>query len=273
MARKTPEKIVYYTDPIHDDFAGTNIQKKTVDKHFRWIHKSKLWRACSTVLYYGIAFPLVWFYERVILQIKFVNKKGLKKLRKTPYFLYGNHIGFIDAFTPNLLSVPRANKIVVSPDTVSIKGLRNVVQMLGALPIPCDVGGMRKFMKAVEHYHKKYNITIYPEAHIWPYYTGVRPFSDVSFSYPVKLGAPTVAFFTAFSKPKGFLSCFRKANITVYVSDPLYPDEGLTGNAAKKNLRDKVYAFMLDKAQYSDYEVIRYLYQPQEEGNIQTTNP
>ena len=268
MQRKIPEKTVYYTDPLNDDFAGTNIQKKTVDKNFRWIHTSRLWRACSFVLYYGIAFPLVWFYERVILQMKFVNKKALKALKDTPYFLYGNHIGAIDAFTPNLLSVPRANKIIVSADTVSINGLKNIVQMLGALPVPQDVGGMKNFLKAVGHYHKKYNITIYPEAHIWPYYTGVRPFADTSFSYPVKYNAPTVAFFTAFTKPKGFLSCFRKANITVYVSDPIYPDEGLTGSAAKKNLRDKVYAFMLEQSKHSDYEVIRYVYQPQEEGDI-----
>ncbi len=273
MKRKVPEKIVYYSDDLHDDFAGMDIQKKTVDKSFTFIHTSFLWRICSFFLYYCIAFPIVWFYERVLLQIKFVNKKALKGLKKTPYFLYGNHIGVIDAFTPNLLSVPRANKIVVSPETVSIKGLKNVTQMLGALPIPCDVGGMKKFIKAVEHYHKSYNVTIYPEAHIWPYYTGVRAFPDTSFAYPVKLGAPTVAFFTAFSKPKGFLSWFRKANVTVYVSDPLYPDEGLTGNAAKKNLRDKVYAFMQEKSKYSDYEVIRYVYQPQDTPVSSTKNP
>ena len=266
-------EIIYYTDELNDEFSKAKITPRKIDESYVYCHDSLFKRITHFFWYRIIAAPLAFVYVKRKFAHKVVGAEKLEECRKTGYFLYGNHIGFIDAFTPNLLSVPRANKIVVSPDTVSIKGLKNVVQMLGALPIPCDVGGMRKFMKAVEHYHKKYNITIYPEAHIWPYYTGVRPFSDVSFSYPVKLGAPTVAFFTAFSKPKGFLSCFRKANITVYVSDPLYPDEGLTGNAAKKNLRDKVYAFMLDKAQYSDYEVIRYLYQPQEEGNIQTTNP
>jgi hypothetical protein len=55
------------------------------------------------------------------------------------------------------------------------------------------------------------------------------------------------------------LSCFRKANVTVYVSDPIYPDEGLTGKQAQINLREKVYAFLLEKSAFSDYAVVEYV--------------
>lgn len=157
------------------------------------------------------------------------------------------------------MSLPRRNKIIVSTDTVSIKGLKNVVQMLGAMPVPSDIGAMKNFIKAVDFYHKKCNITIYPEAHIWPYYTGVRNFSDASFNYPVKHNAPLFAFFTAYTKPKGFLSFLRKANVTVHISDALFPDDNLTGAAARKNLRDKVYGFMVEKSELSDYQVIQYV--------------
>ena len=258
------KKTIYYTDSINDDFAGMNINKKTVDKNFKYIH-GKIWHAISFVLYYLIAYPVVWLFERVILRVKFVNKKAVKKLRKTPYFMYGNHTGIIDAYTPNLISCPRANKIIVGPETVSIKGLVNLTQMLGAFPIPSGLGGMKNFMNGLTHYHKKYNFTIYPEAHIWPYYTGVRPFLDTSFSYPVKFNSPVIAFFTAYTKPKGFLSFLRKANVTVYVSDPIYPDQNLSFQEAKKDLRDKVYNFMLEKSAFSDYAVINYVKKEEEE--------
>ena len=259
MQKEDNKRVVYYDDDLSDDFAGTHINQCTIDETFPYVHKNIFWKIGSFIAYYLIAFPLVWFFERVILRMRFINKKAVRQCKDTPYFLYGNHTGWWDAFTPNLISVPRRNRILVSPDTVSIKGLRSIVQMLGAIPLPTGLRGMKRFSQAVDFYHQSCNITIYPEAHIWPYYTGVRPFSDASFTYPVKHKCPVFAFFTAYTKPKGFLSLFRKANMTVYVSDPIYPDEGLNDREARANLRDKVYAFMLEKSKYSDYEAIKYI--------------
>lgn len=252
------EKVFYYSDEAHDDFAGLNIKTKRVDGSFKFIHKNPLWRLCSFLVYYFVAVPIVLLYVKLFLRVKFVNKKAVKKC-KQKYFLYGNHTGIIDAFIPNIISLPKRNKIFVSPDTVSIKGIKTLVQMLGALPVPTDIRGMKKFLKAVEYYHKNNNITIYPEAHIWPYYTGVRAFSDSSFAYAVKYNAPVFAFFTAFAKPKGFLSKFRKANVTVFVSDAFYPDLSLPFSEAKKRLRDEVYNFMVEKSAFSTYEVYKYI--------------
>lgn len=259
MQKKAPCKTVYYTDELNDDFAGTNIKKQVVDGNFKYVRKNPLWKACSFFVYYVIAVPVVWFIEKVIFRVRFVNKKAVKKYRKTPYFLYGNHTGFIDAFTPNLISFPRRNRIIVSSDTVSIKGIKNLTQMLGAVPVPTGASGMKNFLKAIETHHKKCNITVFPEAHIWPYYTGVRSFTDTSFSYPAKYFAPTFAFFTAYTPPKGFLAPFRKTNVTVYISDAIFPDEGLPLKERKKNVRDKVYAFMLEKSKLSTYKVIDYV--------------
>ncbi len=253
------KKKIYYTDEINEDYALLKIDTKKVDGSYKYEHGNAFWKLGAFILYYIVAIPLVWLFEKIVLGVRFVNKGAVKKL-KNGCFLYGNHVGFYDAFTPNLISVPRRNMILVGPDTVSIKGLRTVVEMLGAVPIPTGFSGMKSFLKAVEGHHiKGRNITVYPEAHIWPYFTGVRNFSDRSFSYPVKLGAPVVAFFTAYSKPKGIFSFLRKANVTVYVSEPFYADDNLTDKENQKMLRDKVYNFMLEKSGYSDYSVIEYI--------------
>lgn len=256
---KKQPKIIYYENELTDDFAGTKIKTKTIDAKFKFVHKNPIWKFFSFLIYYIVAIPIVWVYEKVFLQVKFTNKKAVKKLKGKTYFMYGNHTGFIDAFTPNLISFPKRNRIVVSEDTVSIKGLKNIVQMLGALPVPSGSSGMKQYLRAVKHYNKTCNITIYPEAHIWPYYTGVRNFKDSSFAYPIESNSPVVAFFTAYSEPKGFLKFLRKANVQVFVSDPIYPDITKPRKEAQKELRDKVFEFMKDCSQnYSKYSVIEY---------------
>ena len=161
MKKEKNKRVVYYSDEANDDFMGTDIKARNIDASFKFVHKNVIWRALSFILYYFVAVPLVAIYERVILRVRFVNKRAVRALRHTPYFLYGNHTGYIDAFTPNMISFPKRNMIVTSPDAVSIKGLRNIVQMLGAIPTPNGMGGMKNFARAVEH-HKRANITVYP---------------------------------------------------------------------------------------------------------------
>ena len=262
-------KIIYYEDELNDDFAGTKISANVIDSSFKYTHKGKVWTFFSSVVYYLFVVPIVWFYIKFLLRVKFVNKKALKpfKKKRIRYYIFGNHTSFAaDAFSPNLLSLPTRNKILVSPDTVSIKGIKTLIQMLGAVPVPSGKDGIRDLLRAVDYYHTRYNITIYPEAHIWPYFTGVRNFKDTSFLYPVRHNAPVFAVFTAYSKPKGFLACFRKANFTTYISDPIYPDAEKTKKEAQKELRDKVYNFMKECSEkYSTYKVIDYQPAPKKE--------
>jgi len=266
--KKNNKKIVYYSDPLNDDFAGTNIKTKQIDANYKYIHKNIFWRFFSRITYF-LVIPIVWFIEKAFYKIKFQNKKALKKL-KGGCFLYGNHTAVFDAYTPCVLSGwLKVNRTLTNPDAVSIKGIKTFVEWLGAMPIASDVATTRKMVKAIEYYHKKgNNITIYPEAHIWPYYTGVRPFKDSSFYYPVKLNAPVFAFFTAYSKPTGLFKKCKKANITVYVSEPFYPDSTKPTKQAQKELRDRVYDYMCEMSQkYSTHNVIDYIYKEKEENN------
>ncbi len=259
--RTIPEKVVYYKDPINDDFAGTDISCTRVDEDFRYIHKNPLWRAFAFLIFYLFVVPIVWFYERVFCRVRYVNRKALKKVRKQKCFFYGNHTHLLDVFTSGLLVLPRRAKVVANPDAVSVKGIKNLTQMLGAFPLPTTQRGMFEFMKAMDYYHDKFHVIIYPEAHVWPFYTGIRPYTKAAFRYPIKYNAPVIAFVTVYTSPKGLFSRFRKANQTIYVSDPIYPETEIPSKDAQQNLRDKVYAFMLEKSKLSTYKVIEYIQQ------------
>ena len=258
---KKEKKVIYYSDPLHDDFAGTNIKTVDVGSDFVYIH-GRFWRFCSTVLYY-IVLPIVSFLEFCFSGVRIVGRKNARRI-KGGFFMYGNHTSFFDAYAPAVMVGPKRAHVIASADSVSIRGLGTVVQMLGGIPIPNSFGGMKNFVDALEYYYRKGRmIAVYPEAHIWPYYTGVRPFESTSFRYPVKFNSPVIACFTAYSQPRGLSKLYRKSKKTIYVSEPIYPDTSLPLKDAQQKLRDEVYEYMKKISEkYSTNSLIEYVYVP-----------
>lgn len=255
------EKTLYYTDPENDDFAPVALEPKPLKANFPFVIKNPFWCAAEFVFYRIIATPLIWIISKAGFGLRIKNRRALKKLRGTGYYMYGNHTqDMMDAYSPTLVNFPRFTHIAVSPQTVASPALRIPVQLLGGIPVPRDAAGLRAFMKALSYrVSQKRVVTVYPEAHIWPWYTGIRPFSDKSFMYPVKDNVPVVACVTTYRKRR----IFKKLPplMTVTVSDPFYPDRSLDDRRARKKLRDQVYDFMCSISSspdnYAYYEYVR----------------
>ena len=142
-------KVLYYSDPLNDDFAGTKIQTNHVGKDFCYIHRSFLWKILSLFLYYCVALPLVWLTAKLYLGLKIENRGILRDLRHTGYYLYGNHTRILDAFVPPLVAFPKRSYFIAGPDAVSIPGIRNLVMLLGALPIPTELHALDHFNSCI----------------------------------------------------------------------------------------------------------------------------
>lgn len=253
-------KVIYYSDELNDDFAGTSITAREIDGDYEYIKKSFPWRAAAFVLYRIIATPVAWLLCRVLCGMKIKNRRVLRKLRGSGFFMYGNHTnGMADAFTPTLAAFPRRAHIITSADAVSLGGLGAIVAMLGALPVPGNIAATRNFRDAIEElYGRGCVIAVYPEAHIWPYYTGVRPFPATSFQYPVRLNAPCVAFAATYRQRR----VFRRLPplMTITLSEPFYPDTASGEQSAKQKLRDQVYDFLMTAVSSEDnYAHIEYV--------------
>ena len=261
------ERIVYYSDEQNDDFAGTKIRKCTVDKSFPFLHRSAIWNGLAFIVYYIIAVPIVFLVCKLYLGLRFENRRVLRPLRHTGYYLFGNHTRALDAFVPAMAAFPKRACIVADADAVSLPLLRNIVQMLGAIPIPTDFSGMRGFMEAVSvRCAQGRCVAVYPEAHIWPFYTGIRPFPDTSFRYPVKDSVPAVAMVTTYRKRRGLFRLAKRPGMTVTFSDPMYPAPNLSSKAAQRDLRDRAYAFMAETA--ATKENIAYIRYEHKEMNV-----
>lgn len=250
-------KTIYYSDELNDDFSNSDIKAIKIDKDYKYIHKNIFWRLGHFIFYRLIAIPFAFIYTKIKFHIKIQNKKALKKAKKEGYFLYGNHTQeFADAFIPSVVTFPKRAYVIVHPNNVSMKGLKTLVPMLGALPLPGDLASTKNFLNAMEKRTLQgYSVVIYPEAHIWPYYTKIRPFNSSSFKYPVKFETPTFCFTNTYQKRK----FSKKAKIITYVDGPFYPNNNLSNKEKEKDLRDQVYNAMVERSKKNNIEIIKYL--------------
>ena len=253
-----PKRVIYYRDAENEDYAGTNIDTKSVGADFPFAPIGALWKFFAFIAYYVIAIPLVFICCYVFCGFHVKNRKAIRKIRKGGFFLYANHSHFTDAFLAPIVAFPRRAYVIVGPDTVSIKGLRTFVQMVGAIPIPDGLRGMASFLNAIRlRTEEKCCVSVFPEAHMWTYCTFLRPFKSGSFRYPVHLGVPSVAVAVTYQRRK--LPFLKKPRRTVFISDPFFPDETLSPKEAQRKLQEQVEGFLKDKLDtYSDYKYYDY---------------
>lgn len=252
------KKINYYKDELNDEFSEAKIIPRIIDEKYKYIHKNPLWDFASFLLQNVVSMPIKILYSKIKFKIKYIGKEKLKQYKKEGYFVYVNHTQvFADVFIPSLPIYPKRNHFIVNPENVSIKFLGNIVQLLGAIPIPINKEGMKNFIEAIEfHLEKKHSITIYPEAHIWPYYTKIRPFKAVSFKYPVQYKKPTFCMTNTY---QSYGKNNDKVKIVTYIDGPFFPNENLTSlQEQKQDLRNQVYNCMVERSKNSNIEFVEY---------------
>lgn len=291
-------KINYYNDELNDDFAEDKdkINPIKIDENYKYIHKNLLWNITAIILYRIIFSIPVYIHTKIKYKFEIVNKEALKKEKKNGYFIYGNHTNeFIDPFFPTFITFPKRVYVIANADNVSIPGLKTAIRMLGALPVPDNIKASKNFFKAIKYYiNKNRVIAIYPEAHVWPFYTKIRNYKSVSFKYPIELDKPVYSFTTTYQQfennkrkkdntgkkdnkydtiktnnkndevikneigPKEALKR-DKIKIVTYVDGPFYPDKTLNKKEAQEKLRNEVYEAMNNRSKNSNIEIIKYV--------------
>ena len=251
--RKDPE-IKYYKS-YSDDFVESRRQSYRLPEGYSWIRGSIFYRALSRCLYaFTVFFSFLYF--RLVLHAKFKNRSVLKQAGDTGYFLYGNHTQPVgDAFLPVRALAPRRAYVVASPANLGIPVLGPLLPLLGALPLPDSVGGLKKLTRAIRLRVESRNcVALYPEAHVWPWYTGIRPLPTAPFGFPAECGAPSFCMTTTYQKRKHG----KKPGMTVYLDGPFYPDRSLSRAKQKEKLRGEIFRCMERRSKNSTASYIRY---------------
>ena len=248
------KKTMFFSDERKEDFAFIARKEKLVIDNYKYINNNIFYKIAEFFVYRIIMLPIAFLFPLFKHKVKYKNKRVLKKI-KTGYFLYGNHTQIpSDAYFPNVISFPRKSFVIIHPDSIAIKGTENFIKMSGGMPIPSNLSGIKNFMNAIERRVRKHAIVIYPESHVWPYYTKIRNFGDTSFKYPIKFNKPSFCFTVVYKKRK----FGNKPKVVVYVDGPFYSDKEKTQKQQQIGLRNQIYDKMVERAKESNCEYIRY---------------
>ena len=256
-------KTFYYTDELNDDFAGVSKRKIEVNSDFKFVHKSFIYKFFEVIVHRIVVFPIAYLSKIFIYRQKTIGKDKIKGF-KGKYIIYGNHTQIPgDGLLPPCFLFPHKPFFVVSPDNVATKGFKNIMCMLGAIPTPTSLSALRPFEEALKYrVNKGQPIVVYPEAHIWPYYTKIRNFKSTSFKYPIKFNVPAFCFVNTYQKTK----IRKKPKMVTYIEGPFYPDSNLKGKACEQDLRDRIYQKMVELSEKSN-AIYKYQYVKKEKND------
>lgn len=257
-AKKTG--IIYYTDELKDDFNEVGLSRPPVPEGYKYKRTNVINNILSGILYHGIAKPVLGLFC-VCHGIKVKGRKNLKLLKGKGAYIYSNHISISDVlkFQSLVFFFGRRVNILGYSDSLSMPIVRNLTRALGYLPLPLkgDLKNVIALAEAMDFYiRKKQYVLIYPEAHIWPYYTGIRNFTAGSFAYPAKSNAPVLPVVTTWRKSR---FC-KKPKQTLNILEPIFPLEEKNQSENKTYLHEETLKAMKEFSNsVKQYEYIKYV--------------
>lgn len=257
--KKQEKKIIRYSNELEDDFASNNIKRKELSEDYKYESHNIFFLMFSFCFRYLFAIPILWFMNVFIFRVRIKNRKVIKQVKKGAYYVYSNHVLPLDPIIPPVMVNPGKKMIITaSHDTFSIHPIVTfLVKALGAIPVPKSKKMYENYVNCMSNTIKRNGrVLIYPEAHIWPYYTGIRNFKSSSFRYPVLDNVPIITMTTTFKKSK----IFKKPSVVIYLSGPFYPNLDLEYIDAVNDLRDRAYKSMVSvSTSVENYSYIGYI--------------
>ena len=249
------QEIRYYAS-FNQDFEETRNQDAKIPQNYKWVHRNIFYRFFAVILYV-LVLIMDFFYMKFVAHISIKNRRLLTKARKNGgYYVYSNHtILFGDVVNPFCINFPTHPYSICSPSNLGIPVAGKMLPMAGAIPIPDNLHDMAKFNQTVRTRlgHGKAIVT-YPEGHLWPYYTKIRPFAPAAFHLPIKYQAPVYVATTTYQKSR----FYKKPKITIFIDGPFQIDKNLSKKQAQNQLHYTVQKAMEQRATLSDYEYIIY---------------
>ena len=232
---------VYKYKSFDEDVVTTSGQDYQLPEDYRYI-RDRWWERLWSAMVYGFFSQVARFWLRWGLHARFVGRKKLLRApRDKGFFVYGNHtqefgdpmIALALGFRP----VKRRIRALCAPSNLGVPGIGPLIPYLGGIPIAPGRDGLQETEKAVSWCcNNAQPVVIFPEAHVWPWYTGIRPFSSASFHYPVQENLPVFAMTVTYQKRRRG----SRPRTTIYIDGPWIPDPALPEREQKKTLCETV---------------------------------
>ena len=262
MSKKEWKKTrtIYWSDERNDDFDQVGLSRPPVPEGYKYKRTNPIYNFFAGILYHLIAKPIMGFYC-LLKGIRVKGRRNLKELKGKGAYIYSNHTTMTDIlkFQSYVCFFRKRVNILGYSDSLSMPIVRGIERALGYLPVPLkgDLNNLLALSDACNYYISKGQfVLIYPEAHIWPYYTKIRNFPEGSFNYPARNMSPVVPAVTTWRKSK----LCKKPKQTIYIGEPIFPIEDKDAVWNREYLHQATLEAMKKLSEsVNQYEYIKYV--------------
>ncbi len=230
------EDIIKFCEPLKFD----------IDENYEYIKKGKIFSFFSSLLYYGIAFPVLAVLDKIVYDLKIEGKENIKNL-KSGAISVSNHVLILDCTMIGLSFGFKKIYFTTREGSFKIPFVRKLIKLLRAIPIPTKMSNKKHFVSELNKALKSGKIIhFYPEKALWPYYDKIRNFKKGAFNFAVRNKVPVVPIVITFRDAKGIRKIFkRKKDVTVKILKPIYTDDLKCNKEDIENLKEKVHNEMV----------------------------
>jgi 1-acyl-sn-glycerol-3-phosphate acyltransferase len=231
---------------------GKRIAEPVVDESYPFLDKSWAFRFWSALLYLGI-FVLVFILSPVRFGLRIEGRKILKKHRgllRNGAMTVANHtlrwdlLMVLQAVRFRRLYVPVWKENLAGPD-------RDLIRLVGGIPVPASIHAMKKFNQAFDELHQKKKwLHVFPEGSKWDYYHYIRPFKKGMFTMAYNYRLPVIPMAFSYRESRGLYRLLKKGYplITLRIGEPILPDFSKPRREAVSLLRAQVHHRIVELA-------------------------
>jgi len=185
---------------------------------------SFFFRFASAVGLY-MTIPIAFLINYMMHFTKFKNRFRLKNIRRA--VTVSNHTTLLDPVKIGVLILPCLGFYTMLEATVESPFLGTFTRILGGVPIPRGVSGIRKILSICDRAFKYRKILhFYPEGECYLYNQKINDFKTGAFFIAAEMDIPVVPLVTVFSegpfRPRSFLGRDRPLE-TLVILEPVYP--------------------------------------------------
>lgn len=253
------KKVVIWDDEFHNEFVENNLDHPPVKENYVFHRENKFTSFFSNVVYFFLLKPVLSLYL-YLSGTRVIGRNNLKAVKDIGCYLYSNYVSFNDTYKIQALVVQNKRVDVIGYSDISKKKIKGkLAANFGYIPLPLkeDLVNTEKMVKSLDYrVMNKHDILIFPEAHMWPYYTHIRDFKWGSFAYPTRTMSPIVPIVTVFRS----VWYSKKPKETIIIGKPIYPKMGFNAHQNKMFLyQECLNAMRKISDSYNQPEYIQYI--------------
>lgn len=207
----------------------------------------RLWQNLMNFFFIVVCTPICSLRYGLVVQGKKYKRGAYKKLLKNGFITTCNHVFDWDYLCVRAAMTPKRGYVILWRNNHN-SGLGKAMRLAGSIPIPPKYEGLKKFSSDLKDLMKDHRwLHIYPEASMWYYEEGLRPFKRGTFNIAYDTDVPVLPMMISYRPAKGIFKLWKRHGypcITLNIGEPQLIDKSLPRAEAVEELNHRVHQAM-----------------------------